>query len=132
MTSNSSQDHLRHFSPTIIIGIHYVFPPPEVSGHQGKYPISKKNMDQGEGKWETTKNIMGCLVDGSNFTLQLMQEKCKEKSRLIKKVAKMKQRPLQSVQDVTGELQHSSFGIPGDKGLFPPIHIAMKKKECSF
>ena len=53
MTNNSAQDHLRHFTRTIIIGIHSVLSPPEVYDHQGQEPISEKNLDQGEGKWET-------------------------------------------------------------------------------
>ena len=40
MTNNSSQDHLRRFSRTILIVIHSVLPPPELSGHQVQEPVS--------------------------------------------------------------------------------------------
>ena len=39
MTNNSAQDHLRHFTRTIIIGIHSVLPTTEVSGYLVQDPI---------------------------------------------------------------------------------------------
>ena len=125
MTSNSLQDHLLLFMRTILIGIHSMLPPPEMSGHQGQEPISEKNLDQGEGTRETKKYILDWIVDRENFTLQLMQEKC-EKNRLLKKVAKMKQYPLQHFQEVSGKLQHASFGTTSGKCLLHPIHMSMR------
>ena len=53
MTNNSSRDHFHHFLRKMLIGIHSALTPPEVSGYQGQYPISDKNLNQEEGKWET-------------------------------------------------------------------------------
>ena len=75
MTNNSAQDHLQQFTHGMLIWIHSVFPPLEVSVHHRPDPISKKK-DQGEGTWETTKDIMGWIVDREKFTLKLMREKC--------------------------------------------------------
>ena len=47
---------------------------PEESGRQVQYPISKKHMDQGEGTWETTKEITVYLFNGEKFTVQLMRD----------------------------------------------------------
>ena len=74
MTNNSSQDHICYFLRAILIGVHSVFPPPEVSIHQWQDPISKKTLDQREGTLDTTKEILGWLVDGAKFNLQLMRE----------------------------------------------------------
>ena len=71
-----SQEHLHHFFPAIIIGIHTTFPPPEVSGHQGQEPISEKHIYQGEVTWETTEDILSWLFHRENFIFQLMWEKC--------------------------------------------------------
>ena len=43
MTNNLSTAHLTKFSKALIHGIHSVFPPPEVTTHQGEDPISQKN-----------------------------------------------------------------------------------------
>ena len=106
-----------------------MLPPPEVSGHQGQDSISEKNLDQGEGKRETTKDILGWIVGRENFTLQLMQDKC-EKSILLKKLEIMKQRTLQRSHEVSVNIQHVYFGIPGGKDLLYPIHRSMRKTKA--
>ena len=51
MAETSDQEKLLHFSGSLLHGIHSVFPPPKVSGHNGQDPISKKKLDSGEGQW---------------------------------------------------------------------------------
>ena len=63
-TNNPDPDHLQHFSCAMLHGIHSFFPPPEISGHQGEDPISQKKLKQGDGLWESTKEILGWLLDG--------------------------------------------------------------------
>ena len=125
-TNNSDKSHLQHFSRAMLYGVHSIFPPPEVSGHHGQDPISQKKMDQGDGTWSTTKEILGWLVDGANFTIQLTPDKFEKIARLIKKVCKTKFCEIKKIQELAGKLQHASFGIPGGKGLFSPIHRALK------
>ena len=125
-TNNTNTEHLEHFSRAMLYGVHSIFPPPEITGHQGQDPISQKKMDQGDGTWAYTKEILGWLVDGANFTLQLMQDKCKKICTLIKKVSSKKFCALQKFQELAGKLQHASFGIPGGKGLFSPIFKALR------
>ena len=126
-TNNASFAHLQHFSRAMMLyGVHSIFPPPEVTGHQGQDPISQKKLEQGEGTWEHTKEILGWLVDGAKFTVQLQPDKCTKISKLLKKVCQLKFCPLQKFQELEGKLQHASFSIPGGKGLFSPINRAMK------
>lgn len=35
--------HIKHFSQAMLIGIHSVFPPPQITGHQGEDSIWQKN-----------------------------------------------------------------------------------------
>lgn len=125
-TNNSNIAHLEHFSRAMLFGVHSVFPPPEITGHQGQDPVSQKKLEQGEGSWATTKEILGWLVDGANFTIQLMPDKVKAISKTIKKVIKSKQVTLLVYQQLAGKLQHASFAIPGGNGLFSPVHKALK------
>ena len=110
----------------MLYGFHSIFPPPDVSGHQGEDPISQKKLAQGEGTWSFHKQILGWLVDGANFTIQLMPEKCKKIAKLIKDITKRKAVPLLAFQELAGKLQHASFAIPDGKSLFSPIHRAMQ------
>ena len=43
---------LRHCSRAALYGVHSVFPPPHVTGHNGEDPISQKKFSEGEGLWE--------------------------------------------------------------------------------
>ena len=92
----------------MLFGVHFILPPPEVSGHHGKDPVSQKKLDQGEVTWEYTKEILGWLVYGADFTLQLIPDKCIKNSKLIKNICKQSYCPLQKFQELAGKLQHAS------------------------
>ena len=55
MAQTSDPEQLLHFSRELLHGIHSVFPQPQVSGHNGQDPISKKKLDLGEGQWAVRK-----------------------------------------------------------------------------
>ena len=88
VTNNLSEEHLMHLSRAMLFGVYLIFPPLEISKHQGEDPISQKKLKQGEGMRSTIKEILGWLVNGTNFTLQLMPEICAKISKLIKIVCK--------------------------------------------
>ena len=118
--------HLLHFSRAMLHGVHSIFPPPDITGHTGQDPVSQKKLAQGEGTWNTTKEILGWLVDGAKFTIQLMPEKCKKISKQIKRICSFNRCPLRKFQEIAGKLQHASYGIPGGKGMFSPIYRALQ------
>jgi hypothetical protein len=83
-TNTTSPEHLEHFSRAMLFGVHSVFPPPAITGHQGEDPISQKKLSQGEDDtWRNTKEILGWLVDGAAFTIQLLPEKCTTMAKQI-------------------------------------------------
>ena len=116
--NNASFEHLQHFSRAMLYGVHSIFPPLEVMGHQGQDPISQKKVEQGEGTWEHTEEILGWLVDGAKFTVQLQLDKCTKILKLIKNVCQLKFCLLQKFQELAGKLQHASFRIPGGRVCF--------------
>ena len=124
-TNNRSKPHLEKLSRAMLHGVHAIFPPPHISGHNGYDPVSEKKLDQGEGTWSTKKEILGWDFDGINFTISLPEKKCKAIIALIRKNLKEKKVTLNAFQKVAGKLQHASFGIPGGAGLFSPIQTAM-------
>lgn len=84
-------------------------------------------MAEGEGTWDTTKEILGWILDGSNFTLTLPENKCNKIVSDIKLMVNKRGVPLKDFQKVAGKLQHASFGVPGGRGLMSPIHRALGK-----
>ena len=115
-TNCTTTAHLAHLSRAMLLGIHSIFPPPEISGHNGEDPISQKKMKAGDGTWDTTKEILGWILDGLNYTIQLPPTKCTAIAKSIKNICKMKACPLNKYQKIAGKLQHASFGITGGQG----------------
>ena len=116
---------LRQTSRAMLHGIHAIFPPPDITKHNGYDPVSEKKLHQGEGKWETKKEILGWDIDGASGTIQLPPKKCKIIHTTICKILKKKSISLNKFQKIAGKLQHASFGIPGGKGLFSPLQMAL-------
>jgi hypothetical protein len=59
-----------------LYGIHSVFPPPRITGHEGgKDPISEKKLSKGDAKFQEGKIILGFLFNGTYRTVQLPTEK---------------------------------------------------------
>jgi hypothetical protein len=125
MTNDITTKNLTKISRAMIHGVHSVFPPPEISGHNGHDPVSLAKLIKGEGAWEYRKEVLGWILDGQTFTLQLPESKCKAITLLIKKITKCKRISLNKFQKLTGKLQHASFGIPGGTSLFSPLQRAM-------
>jgi hypothetical protein len=66
---------LRHLARAVLQGIHSVFPPPAVTGHAGEDPVSIKKLKQGDGLWETRKELLGWVFDGAKRCIELPQDK---------------------------------------------------------
>ena len=125
ITNNLQDDHIKQLSRAILHGVHTIFPPPAISGHQGQDPISQKKLDEKEGLWDFTKEILGWEMNGNNFTIQLPKKKSIAIIKLTKHALKKQTIPLNTFQELAGKLQHASLGIPNGKGLFTPINQAM-------
>ena len=130
-TNDTSNEHLQHLSRAILHGIHSIFPPPSVTKHSGQDPISEKKLKQNEGLFEHVKEILGWIVDGKEFTIQLPQQKAEKILGKIRKLLKQQKIPLQKLQKMQGKLIHASLGMPGGKGLMSPIYSATKSNPTS-
>ena len=128
-TNNLSAEHLRHLSRAILHGVHLVFPPPHISGHNGHDPVSIKKIDEGEGMWGFEKELLGWVFNGKDYTIHLPQAKVTKAIKLLKEVLIDSTITLNNLQKVAGKLQHASYGIPGGKGLFSPIWKAFKSAD---
>jgi len=71
---------LMHCSRALMHGIHSVFPPPAVTGHSGKEPISGKKLLESKGLWEIRKEILGWMMDGVTRWIELSKKKQKRSS----------------------------------------------------
>ena len=125
ITNDLTSEYLTHLSRSMIHGIHSIFPPPSVTNHNGGDPISEKKLDNDDGRWSFTKEILGWIFNGETYTIQLPEVKCIKIVLLLNSVLKMKRASLNKFQKLAGKLQHASFGIPKGRSLFSPIQMAM-------
>ena len=63
--------HLEKLSRAMMHGIYAIFPPPEVTGHNGFDTTAEKKMGDGDGIWDFYKEILGWELDGIQYTIQL-------------------------------------------------------------
>ena len=125
--NNLTDAHLTKVSKAMIHGVHSIFPPPDISGHNGHDPVSHPKLLKEEGLWAFEKEVLGWILNGKDFTLQLPTPKCEAIRKMTKTIITSKRVSLNKFQKLAGKLQHASFGIPGGKSLFSPIQRAMAR-----
>ncbi len=119
--------HLPTIHRAAIHGIHAVFPPTSITGHTGgKEPVSQKKLAQGDGNFETTKDMIGFRFDGIKRTVCLPAEKALAYVKEIHEVLRRKTVPLKTLQMLVGKLRHASVILPAAKGFFTPLNRAMR------
>lgn len=121
---------LRHHSRALLHGIHQIFPPPAATGHAGDEPISlKKLVVDGEGVWDTVKEILGWMFDGLERTMQLPAKKVTAIRETIKNSLRSKRIDTKAFESLIGKCQHACLGIPGGRALLAPLYKTLKAVE---
>ncbi len=128
-TNNISQDNLEQMSRAILHGIHSIFPPTAVSGHNGEDPVSFGKLLKGEGFWDFKKEILGWDFDGQQYTIQLPPDKVDKLQTRLSDILKESTVPRKEFEKVMGKLNHASIGIPNGRGLSAPVYHAMKQHQ---
>jgi hypothetical protein len=118
-------DRLLHMSRAILHGIHSVFPPPAVTGHDGEDPVSQKKLEQGDGRWATRKEILGWIFDGQNRTIELPTDKVDKITAELHSTTRKAAVPRKDFEKLRGKLRHACIGLPAGKGLMGPIDAAL-------
>ncbi len=126
-TQSSDGSHLTTIRKAAIHGIHLLFPPTSVTNHVGgKELISLKKLAQGDGNFETTKDMIGFMFDGIKRTVHLPAEKAKAYAKDVHTVLRRTIVPLKTLQVLVGKLRHASVILPAAKGFFTPFNFAMR------
>lgn len=83
LTQTSNEEESRHCSRAVFHGIHSVFPPSAVTGHNREDPVSIKKLREGDRVWETRKEILGLTIDGATRCIELAEKKnrCRSNKR---------------------------------------------------
>ncbi len=112
--------------------IQAVFPPPAVTNNKdGKDPISWKKLLQGNGHFQSKKDMIGFSFDGVKRTVHPPPVKAKAYIKEIHCILRWKSVPLKTLQGVVGKIRHASIILPAACGFFTPINAAMRGSSKS-
>ena len=126
-TQSTDGLHIPTIRRAAIHGIHAFFPPPALTQHvNGKEPISQKKLAQGDGNFDTTKEMIGFIFDGVKRTVRLPARKALAYIKEAHKILRRKTVPLKALQMLVGKLRHASIILPAATGFFTPINTALR------
>eukprot|EP00957_Ditylum_brightwellii_P028616 2162260-Ditylum_brightwellii.AAC.1 len=77
-TNDLSSTNLLKTSRAMLHDIEYVYSPASITKHPDNDSIANKKLLKKEGLWDFEKKILGWLVNGANFTIQLPEDKCQK------------------------------------------------------
>jgi hypothetical protein len=107
--------------------VHAVFPEPAVTGHtNGKDPLSKKKLNQGDGNFVSKKDMIGFSFDGIKRTIHLPPAKAAAYIKETHWILRRRSVPLKALQTLIGKLWHASIILPAARGFFTPINAEMR------
>jgi hypothetical protein len=128
LVQSSDPEVLRHHSRALLHAIHQIFPP--VPGDdKSDDPISyKKLVLEGEGLWDTRKELLGWIFDGINRTLELPAQKVELLHSKIQQILRAGHCERKEFESLVGKFTHAAMGIPGGSALLPPLYQVLHAK----
>ena len=128
LVQTSDRHQLLHITRALLHAIHDVFPPPHISGHKGDDPISLKKLLDGDGLWDTRKELLGWVFDGTTRCIHLPHDKMESIQRELKNVCRLQRVPLKRFESLIGKLRHAAIGLPSANGLCQPFNRALANR----
>ena len=124
--NNIEITHLLHLSHCMMHGIQAIFPPSEINQHGGSESVSENNLDKGYGTWAYRNKYSDgfSMTNITHCTFQVEKQRISYNGSTTSKTHNKKTDKI--LENLAGNIQHSSFGIPGVSGIFSPIHVALE------
>jgi hypothetical protein len=92
-----------------------------------KEPVSVKKLLKGDAYWETRKIILGWILDTIAKTLELPPHRRERLQAILDEIPPSQRRTsLKKWHKVLGELRSMSIALPGSRGLFSHLQLALK------
>ena len=111
LAQTTDEEALRHCSRAVPHGIYSVFPPPNVTDHNGTDPVSIKKLLKGKGVW-ARKEILGWIIDGATMCIELSEKKqeaiLEDLKQALKKKQGLKFKKMKSWWEIYGTHQQAS------------------------
>jgi hypothetical protein len=95
-------------------------------GPQHQSPLSIKKMKQGDASWETTKVVLGWLLDTVRQTIELPPHRVLRLQDIFDELRDARRVSHRHWRQVLGELRSMLLAIPGGRGLFSILQTGFK------
>ncbi len=126
-TQSKDKAHIPIIRRAAIHGIHALFPPLAVTKHEGgKEPFSSMKLKQGDGNFNSTKDMIEFRFDGAKRTVRLPPDKATAYNRETHCIFCRKTVPLKTLQGILRKLQHTLILLQAAKGFFTPHQSFIK------
>ena len=79
-------------------------------------------MLEGEGVWDTHKEILGWIFDGINRTMELPPNKLQFLDDHCRALLRQRRMEHKAFESFLSKCQHTSLGIPGGQALLTPLY----------
>lgn len=95
-----------------------------------KEPISLKKLDQGDCSWSSLKLVLGWLIDTIQLTLALPEHRVMRLKEILDSIPPTQKRTsVKKWHKVLGELRSMSAALPGARGLFSQMQLALSTES---
>jgi hypothetical protein len=99
-------------------------------GPHCKEPISITKLLKGDASWETTKTILGWIIDTVTMTLTFPKSRLQRLATILADIPRSQKRlSIKQWHCLLGELWSMSFAIPGARGLFSHLQAALASQQ---
>jgi hypothetical protein len=132
------QERVRQWAGRVTMhAIHAVFPPPQVTGHQGgKDSISLKKCLKGDALFEPNKVMLGFLLQGGPHRGRLVGLPEDKATRYRDTIQEALARPrnfisLNAFEQLHRKLQHASIALPAMRGFMTPLNKVLGRSPTT-
>ena len=92
-----------------------------------KEPISQKKIDEGDASWATSAILLGWLLDTVARTIRLPEHRQLRLHTVITEALQCDTVPIRLWHKLLGELRSMEKAVPGGKGLFSVLQVALQQ-----
>ena len=91
--------------------------------------LSQKKLEKGDCSWETTKLILGWMINTIDLTITLPPHRAERLREILNSIPRHQKRTsVQKWQQLVGELRSMAIALPGARGLFSALQLALTQR----
>lgn len=94
-----------------------------------KHVVSVKKLLKGDAFLSVTKVVLGWLINTVNQTIELPDHRKERAAEIFKSLKGKKQIQVRKWHKILGELRSMMLGIPGSRGLFSLLQLALQRVD---